>query len=59
VSPGYWRIPVGGGTPQLIFRLNDRWRTSPRPEFTTDGRRLFFMLTERESAIWTVRLEDR
>jgi Tol biopolymer transport system component len=59
VSPGFWRIPVGGGTPQLIFCLNDRWRTSPRPEFTTDGRRLFFMLTERESDIWTVRLEDR
>jgi hypothetical protein len=51
VSAGFWRIPITGGAPQLILRLNDRWRTYPRPEFTTDGRRLFFMLTERESDI--------
>ena len=59
VSPGFWRLPIDGGTPQLLLRLDDRWRTSPRPEFTTDGRRLFFMLAEREADIWTVRLEDR
>ena len=59
LSPGFWRLPIDGGPPQLILRLNDRWRASPRPEFTTDGRRLFFMLTEREADIWTVRLEDR
>jgi Tol biopolymer transport system component len=58
-GPGFWRIPIGGGTPQLLLRLNDQWRASPRPEFATDGRRLFFMLTERQSDIWTVRLEDR
>jgi len=59
VSPGFWRIPIGGGAPQLILRINDRWRASPRPEFTTDGRRLFFMLTEREADIWTARLDGR
>jgi hypothetical protein len=50
---------MDGGPPQLLLRLNDQWRASPRPEFATDGRRLFFMLTERQSDIWTVRLEDR
>ena len=59
VGPGFWRLPIDGGAPQLLLRLDDRWRMSPRPEFTTDGRRLFFMLTEREADIWTVRLEDR
>ena len=59
VSTGFWRIPIAGGPPHLLVRLDDSRRTSPRPEFTTDGRRLFFMLTEREADLWTVRLEDR
>ncbi len=59
VSPGFWRVPIGGGAPHLLVRLDDPWRTSPRPEFATDGRRLFFMLTEREADLWAVRLEDR
>jgi hypothetical protein len=59
VGPGFWRVPIDGGVPQLLLRLDDRWRTSPRPEFATDGRRLFFVLTERDADIWAVHLEGR
>ena len=57
VGPGFWRLPIAGGAPALLLRLNDPRRTSPRPEFASDGRRLFFLLTEREADIWAVRLE--
>ena len=56
---GFWRIPLGGGAPVLLVRLNDPARTAPRTEFATDGRRLFFTLTEREADVWSVRLEER
>jgi len=59
VSPGFWSVPIAGGAPRLLVRLDDPRRTSPRPEFASDGRRLFFMLTERESDVWAVRLEER
>jgi Tol biopolymer transport system component len=59
VGSGFWRVPIGGGAPRLLVRLDDRRRTSPRPEFTTDGRRIFFTLTEREADVWAVRLEER
>ena len=58
-GPGFWRVPVRGGSPRLLVRLDDARRASPRPEFTTDGRRIFFLLAEREADVWAVRLEDR
>jgi Tol biopolymer transport system component len=56
---GFWSVPVAGGPPRLLVRLDDPRRTSPRPEFTSDGRRIFFLLTEREADVWAVRLEER
>ena len=56
---GFWSVPAGGGPPRLLARLDDTRRTSPRPEFTTDGRRIFYLLAERESDVWAVRLEER
>jgi Tol biopolymer transport system component len=56
---GFWSVPVTGGRPRLLARLDDPRRTAPRPEFATDGRRLFFMLAERDADVWAVRLEDR
>ena len=58
-GPGFWSIPITGGRPRLLARLDDARRTSPRPEFTSDGRRLFFMLAEREADVWSVRLGER
>ena len=58
-GPGIWSVPADGGSPRLLVRLDDPRRTSPRPEFTTDGRRMFFLLAEREADEWAVRLEER
>jgi Tol biopolymer transport system component len=54
-----WSLPIGGGTPQPILRLDDPARESSRPEFTTDGRRLFFTISERECDIWELELDSR
>jgi hypothetical protein len=56
---GFWSVPTDGGTPRLLARLDDPRRTSPRPEFTTAGRRIFFLLADREADVWAVRLQDR
>ena len=58
-GPGFWSLPIAGGTPRLLVRLDDPRRTAPRPEFASDGRRLFFMLSERDADVWAVRLEER
>jgi serine/threonine protein kinase/Tol biopolymer transport system component len=58
-GPGVWSVPAEDGSPQLVVRLDDGQRTSPRPEFTSDGRRIFFVLAEREADVWAVRLERR
>jgi Tol biopolymer transport system component/DNA-binding SARP family transcriptional activator len=47
-----WTIAAGGGTPRLLVRFDDPVRPSPRAEFATDGKRLYFTVAERESDIW-------
>ncbi len=59
LGSGFWSVPAEGGPPRLLARLDDPRRMSPRPEFTTDGRRIFFLVAEREADVWAVRLEDR
>ena len=45
-----------GCTPRLLVRFDDPARQSPRPEFATDGRRLYFTLSERDSDVWVMEL---
>lgn len=52
----FWSIPISGGTPKSIARFVDPSRSSNRSEFTSDGRRLFFTMTEKESDIWQLEL---
>ena len=54
-----WALPAKGGTPRLLIRFDDPQRQSSRPEFATDGRRLFFTLSEREADIWELMLNVR
>ena len=52
----FYRIPVTGGRPQLVARLDETSRQPARIVFSTDGRRLYFTLTEAESDIWVMTL---
>jgi Tol biopolymer transport system component len=47
-----WSVPAAGGVPTLLVRFDDPDRSSPRAEFTTDGKRFYFTVPERESDIW-------
>ena len=51
-----WSISAKGGTPKLLVRFDDPARPSSRPEFATDGKRLYFSLGQRQSDVWTVDL---
>lgn len=52
----FYSIPVTGGRPRLVVRLEETSRLPARVIFSTDGRRLYFTLTEAESDIWVMRL---
>jgi Tol biopolymer transport system component/DNA-binding SARP family transcriptional activator len=54
-----WAIPAAGGEPRELVRFDDPARTSSRAEFATDGRRLYFTASERESDIWRMELTGR
>jgi len=47
----FYAVPLSGGAPRLVLRLNRRWR---RHEFATDGRRLYFTLPADESDVWVM-----
>ena len=51
----FWAVPVTGGAPKLLVQLSQELR-SHRAEFTTDGTRFFFTVTERASELWTAHL---
>ncbi len=51
-----WSVPVSGGPPRLLVLFDDPTRPSHRAEFTTDGERFFFTITEHESDIWVMEL---
>jgi Tol biopolymer transport system component len=52
-----WSVPAGGGAPTLLVRFDDPARSSPRAEFTTDGKRFFFTIPEREGDIWRMDIQ--
>ena len=51
-----WSITASGGQPRLLMRFDDPSRPSSRPEFATDGKRLYFSIGQRQSDVWTVEL---
>jgi Tol biopolymer transport system component len=48
----FWSIPVSGGRPRLLARLDDPARASNRFEFASDGKRFYFTIEDRQSDIW-------
>ena len=49
--PSIWAIPAAGGTPRLVVRFDDPNRPSGRQEFSTDGKRFYFTVDNRQSDI--------
>ena len=47
-----WSMAASGGTPRLLVRFDDPTRPSYRPEWTTDGKRFFFTVNDRQSDVW-------
>ena len=55
----FWSLSIAGGPPRLIARLDDLARPSYRPDFSTDGKRLYFAINDRQSDISVVELIER
>ena len=51
----FYSIPVTGGKPRLLFRDDPDHRIG-RPDFATDGRRLFVTIAADESDVYTMEL---
>ena len=51
----FWAVPVTGGAPRLVLRLDESARLA-RIIFSPDSGHLYFTLTRAESDIWTVAL---
>ena len=56
-GPGFWWIATTGGALHLIARIDDVLKPSVRPEFTTDGRWVFYTRLERQADVWSMRLQ--
>ena len=54
---GIWSVAVADGHTRLLVRLDDPLHPSDRPDFSTDGRRLFFTIDDRQSDIWIAELK--
>ncbi|MDB4909124.1 MAG: protein kinase [Gemmatimonadetes bacterium] len=48
----FWSIPATGGTARLLVRFTDPTHQSSRSDFTSDGKRFFYPVAERQSSIW-------
>jgi len=51
-----WSVPVTGGTPRLLMRMDDPSRPSLRREFATDGTRFYFTIAQDESDVWVAQI---
>jgi Tol biopolymer transport system component len=53
-----WAVTVSEGKPRLLVTFDDPSRQANRPEFATDGRRLYFTIYRQESDIWVMGLRQ-
>ena len=54
-----WALDVNGGAPRLLVRFDEPLRPTRRPEFATDGKRLYFTLAQSESDVWVMGIPGR
>lgn len=55
----FWSIPATGGQPHLLVRFEASGRQSYRIVFSTDGKRFYFTLEDRQSDVWIAQLTPR
>jgi Tol biopolymer transport system component len=51
-----WSVPLSGGEPRLLVNFPDPTRPSYRPVFTTDGKRIYFPIEDRQSDVHVAEL---
>jgi len=56
---GIWSVLSAGGEPRMLVSFDDPHRVSLRPEWSTDGEHFYFTLTEYDSDVWVMELEQR
>ena len=49
-----WVVPRTGGVPHPVVQLTVNGQGSPRPEFATDGQRVYAAVAVQEASVWTV-----
>ena len=54
---GFWVVPVSGGTPRLLLRLDDPSRASLHSRFATDGKHIYFTVDSYEADVWIAELK--
>lgn len=52
----FYAIRTAGGSPRPVLAFDDPTRQPRRPEFDTEGRRLFFTIATDESDVWLMEL---
>jgi len=58
-STSFWSVSAQGGRPRELIRFADPEWQSVRNDFTTDGKRLFFDIEDRQSDIFVAQLLSR
>ena len=48
---GIWSLGMRGEQPRLLVRFDDPLRPSDRPDFTSDGKRFYFTIDDRQSDV--------
>ena len=54
-----WSVPVAGGTPHLLVRLDDPARPSYRPQWAFGNGREYFAIDDRQSDLWVMEASAR
>jgi len=54
-----WALGLDGAPRRLLVRFDEQLRPTRRPEFATDGKRLYFTLTQSESDVWVMDVASR
>lgn len=54
-----WEVPLNEGAWRELVKFDDPRRPPIRPEFATDGRRVYFTLSDRSADVFTAQLRSR